>query len=124
MNYAWDDPCAWRGVHVSGTSVRRTSNSKRTCDSGASLGKALNRLLSGEWRALFVKCVGECICVDGVRVSDGGVRNAFVQLEYYSRGSCSSKNDYDWALKVLKAGEIGERVLREQKVYASGNIVE
>lgn len=57
--------------------------------------------------------------VDGVRVSDGGVRLVFVKSGITPGGFCSSLNDSIEACNVLRARRTGGCVMCEERVCAS-----
>lgn len=82
------------------------------------LATVLGELLTEKWPASFVNCVGERMCVDGVRLFNGDVRMVSVKSRIISGGFYSSVCDYDAILNVFSARQTEGFVLREQRVYA------
>lgn len=56
--------------------------------------------------------------VDGLSVFDEDVGMVFGGVEFINRGFCSSLDDYDADLRVLRAWRNKVRVLREQRTSA------
>lgn len=80
--------------------------------------KKLVGLLGGGWLPSFANCVGERMCVDGLRLFDGDSRIVFVQSRIISRGVHFSLDDCDEALTVCRSWRTERRVPPEQRVFA------
>lgn len=66
-------------------------------------GRAPREMVSVKCLALFVSCVRECVCLNGVRVLDGDVRMVCVRSGFRSEGYLFSWDGYPGALNVLRA---------------------
>lgn len=82
-------------------------------------GGVLARLRVGKELASLARFVREWVCGNRIRVSEGDVRMAFVQMTFTSGSFCSRPDDHNRAVNVIRASSEKECVEHDQTVYAN-----